>query len=155
MPRRSGIRGGPSLSRRLKNLPDAVRADAVSELTAIGGRLLARAKAETPRRTGALAAALEVKVLPGSLRLRLGLLTKSKQREFFYGFILDGGRRGRTVTIKRGARKGRQLRVSEISPARYNFVFGRRADFRSNELDGFRRNYVKALQRALKANGNG
>jgi Bacteriophage HK97-gp10, putative tail-component len=149
MARRSGIRGGASLAKRLKALPDAVRADAVADLTAIGGRMLTRAKARTPKRTGALAEALEVKVLTGSLRIKLGLLSKGRARKFFYGRILDVGRRGRIVTIKRGPRKGRPMRIAEISPDRYDFVLGGRADFRRNELPGFRERYVKSLKRAL------
>ena len=149
----SAVKGGARLRRTLRRLPDFVKADVVDQLRVAGSRLTAKAKAETPRRTGGLAGAIAFRVLEGSLKLRIGLLTKGQRRRFFYGFILDAGRKAKTVTIKSGKRRGARMRISPIGRNRYNFVFGRRSDFLRNELPGLRSALEKALSRASRGGG--
>lgn len=150
---RSKVRGAAKLRRRLRSMPDYVENEVRDEFNAIGQRMLARAKAEAPRRTGRLAAALAVKVLPRSLNMKLGLLTKARQRKFFYGYILDRGRRAQVVKARRRTASGvttYAMRVRAIAPAQYDFVFGRMRDFRANELPRLRRVLERALTRVAR-----
>lgn len=128
---RSRVEGAPQLRRALRNLEPDVREHLADKLRSVGQRLLARAKMLTPTRPGGggLRNALTYKVAPASLTLSLGLVTKGAQRAFFYGYILDAGRKAKTVTIKRGPRAGSTMRIKAIGVNRYNFVFGRRRDF--------------------------
>jgi hypothetical protein len=135
-------------------MPDESRDEIADALTDGGHQMLARAKAETPRRSGRLANALDVKVARRTLVLRLGLLTKRTQRDFFYGYILDRGRRAQTVTIKRGARKGSRMRIKAISKSRYDFVFGRRRDFSETILPKVRAALERALHNVIKEAGD-
>jgi len=148
------VTGAASLRRLLRRLPDASRQELGEELQRIGNRMLGRAKAETPVRSGKLRAALGVRVGVKTLQLRLGLLTRKAQRAHFYGYILDQGRAAKTVTIRRGKRAGATMRVSGIAPGRYEFVFGRRADFRDQEVSRLRAVLDKVLARASRAAGN-
>lgn len=145
-----GVKGAASLRRLLRKLPDASRQALGDELKAIGDRLLARAKAETPVRTGALRAALGVRVAVKTLQLRLGLVRKADRNRFFYGYILDHGRRARSGTTK----SGRKWAVSAIAPSRYEFVFGRRRDLRDNELPKLRAALERELERAARGAGD-
>ena len=147
------VSGAASLRRLLRKLPDASRQELGQELQRIGNRLLGRAKAETPVRTGRLRAALGVRVGVKTLQLRLGLITKANQRRRFYGYILAQGRAAKTVTIRRGPRAGATMRVSGIAPSRYEFVFGRRADFREQEVSRLRKVLDRVLMRASREAG--
>ncbi len=155
---RNRVKGASKLRQRLRRMPAYVEGDVRDELEAIGNRLLIRAKAEAPRRTGALASALQMKVLPRSLNLKLGLLTKGKRRKFFYGYILDRGRRGQYVTARRRTASGVSvyaMRVRAIAPAQYDFVFGRIRDFRLNELPRLRVALTRALRQVSAGVGIG
>lgn len=92
--------------------------------------------------------------MPKSLRLRLGLLTKRDQSRYFYGYILDQGRRAQRVRIRRGPRKGSFMHIRAIPRDRYDFVFGRRADFMQNELPKLRRVADAILRRAASGIGD-
>jgi len=90
-----------------------------------------------------------------SLSLKLGLVTKRTQRQGFYGFILDQGRKAQTVQAKRrnratGTVSTYSLRVKGIARTRYNFVFGRIKDFRQNELPRLRDALERVLGRAAR-----
>lgn len=102
----SRIRGVRAFRQRLKQLPDAVTTE-ILDLLDEGGRTAAAAmQARARRRTGQLAAGVTYKVLPKSLRLKVGLLGTPRGRaKLFYGFILDRGRKAQTVTVTR-YRKG-------------------------------------------------
>lgn len=155
---RSRVKGVARLRKRLRDMPDHVQADLRTEFEDIGTRLLARAKAETPTRSGGLAAALAVRVLPRSLNLKIGLITKAKRRKFFYGYILDRGRRAQVVKAKRRTAGGISvyaMRIRAIAPAKYDFVFGRRRDFLKNELPRLRRVFERSLARVSGGGGVG
>lgn len=138
------------MRRLLRRLPDVAREELGSEFTAIGARMLGRARAEAPSKSGRLRRALNVKVAIKTLQLRLGLITKANQRGSFYGYILDAGRRARTVTAKRRTATGIStyaLRVRGIPRSRYDFVFGRMKDFRRNELPKLRAVFDRIMRR--------
>ena len=146
----SGVKGTASLRRLLRRLPDASRQALGDELKAIGERLLGRAKAETPVRTGRLRAGLGFTVAVKTLQLRLGLVKKADRRRFFYGYILDQGRKAKTGVSK----SGRRWAVSAIAPSRSEFVFGRRKDFQQNELAAMRKALERELIKASRGAGN-
>lgn len=96
------------------------------ERVAPGARAIAQAGA--PVRTGRLRAAISARVYPKQLRLRVGLLTKGDRRRFFYGYILEVGRKAQTVRARRrtgGGVTSYAYRVSPISAGRYDMVQGR------------------------------
>lgn len=146
----SAVRGAASLRRLLRRLPDASRQALGDELRAIGERLTARAKAETPVRTGRLRAALGFRVAVKTLQLRLGLVKKADRRRFFYGYILDQGRRAKAGKSK----SGRNYRVTAIPSTRYEFVFGRRRDFQQNEIPRLRTVLDRVLEQAARGSGD-
>ena len=149
----SKVKGVAQLRKRLRQMPDFVRSDIAEELRASGQRMLARAKAEAPKRTGGLSGALSFKVAPKTLNMRIGLVTKAMRRKFFYGYILDQGRKAKTVQVKRRTKSGvtsYAMRVKAIPRNRYDFVFGRMRDFRTNELPHIRRALEKALSRVSR-----
>jgi hypothetical protein len=154
MPARSTVKGAGSLRRALRRMPDGSRDKIADALEGAGRRLLARAKAETPSRSGRLRAALSMKVARKTLVLRVGLLTRKVQRDFFYGYILDAGRRAQTVTIKHGPRRGAKMRIRAIPKGRYDFVFGRRRDFIQSELPRVRAALESALHQAIRGSGD-
>lgn len=156
--RGSGVRGAASLRRALNAADPAVRDELGGEMAGITARLLGRAHAETPVRTGFLRGLIKARFLPKTLKIRLGLLTKGDQRKGFYGYILDQGRKAKTVKARRRNADGSvtvyMMRIRSISRERYNFVFGRRADFMANELPRMREAVQRALRRVAKgANG--
>lgn len=155
---RSSVKGAAALRRLFRRLPDAAREEIGNELVGIGARLLARARGEAPvGRTGRLRAALNVKVAVKTLQLRLGLITKATQRKGFYGYILDQGRRAKTVQVKRRTKTGIStyaMRVKGIPRNRYDFVFGRVRDFRKNEMPKLRATFDRIMSRAAMGIGN-
>lgn len=150
--RRSRIKGSKSFRRLLKNVEPAIRAELVQALDE-GGRELQRAMtAAAPRRSGALAGALKHKVLPRSLRLRVGLLTKAVNRKFFYARILEFGRKAQTVTVRNGPRKGRTMNIGAIAPKR--FVYGNHADLRATMARKLKGIWERSLAKAVRGAGN-
>lgn len=151
---KSKVKGASSLRRLFRRLPDAAREEMATFLGGAGARLAGRARAETPRKTGELASKIGFKLAAKTLMLRIGLITKRDQRDYFYGYILDEGRRARRVRITRGPRAGATMNIPGISRERYNFVFGRRQDFVSNELPKFRSVMDRILLRAAQGGGD-
>lgn len=151
---RSRVRGARSLRRTLKALPEASREELGDTMNVIAFRLLGKAKAEVPVRTGRLKGLLSAKVLVNSLTLKLGLVNKRAQRQGFYGFILDQGRKAQVARAKRRNQSGTvstySVRVRAIPRERYNFVFGRIRDFRKNDLPRLRDALDRVLSRAAR-----
>ncbi|KKC24929.1 hypothetical protein [Sphingomonas sp. SRS2] len=151
--------GVRSTRRFLANIEPEARRELNDEFQAIGDRLLGNALAETPRRYGGLVSAIQKRVTIGaSLILRLGLLTRRAKSEFFYGYILDQGRRAGRANAARVRKDGTVERylvnVGAIGRSKYNFVFGRRADFDANELPRLRSIFDRILRRASAGVGN-
>lgn len=150
----SRVKGAASLRRTLKRLPEASREELADTMNVIAFRLLGQARAEVPVRTGKLKSLLTAKVLVSSLTLKLGLVNKRAQRQGFYGFILDQGRKAQVARAKRRNQSGTissyTVRVRAIPRERYNFVFGRIRDFRKNDLPRLRDALERVLGRAAR-----
>lgn len=148
----SRMTGASQLKRTLRRIPEVARIELADALTAIGRRLLARAKGEVPVRTGKLRGLLGFKVAAKTLKLRLGLVTKRAQRDGFYGYILDAGRRAQTVRAKKRRQDGSvstyAMRVRGIGRERYNFVFGRARELKQTEIPELRKVLERVLGRA-------
>lgn len=113
--RRSRVVGAASYRRLLKRLPEAATNQLRELLVAAGPKLIALMRSRLPTRTGKLNAALDAKVTPSTLTLKLGLLTKALGSRFFYGHILDVGRRAQTVTVTRLHRGARSTWANRIA----------------------------------------
>ena len=144
------VKGGASLRRLLRKLEPELNAYLRGELQSITGRLVGRAKAEVPVRTGALRNALRGTVTPKTLVAKIGLVTKATRRRFFYGFILDQGRKHTIIPLP----NGKQRVIPAISRERYNFVFGRRRDFINEGLPRLRTVLERVLRRVAAGSGN-
>ncbi len=158
MARRSQLKGVGKVRRLMKRLPDEARASIVAELDKAAPIILAAARQETPARPGSgrLRAALSAKVFPKTMRLRVGLLTKAKQREFFYGWILETGRKAQTVTARRAGGQPYQMKIRAISPRRYDIVEGRTKQLARRLLrPALDRAFRSALSRAATGNFDG
>lgn len=133
---RAKWKGRAKLKKLLQRLPDTVRTEIAKLFDEKAPAALAFSRANTPKRTGALAAALRVKVYPKRLALRLGLMGKADNTRFFYGRILDRGRRPQTVKAKRTSASGAvtqyTIRVGALPAARFDIVYGRVAAFVRN-----------------------
>jgi len=126
---RSQLAGARSFRKLLKQLPDSAKQEMAGILADAGPSLLAAIAADAPVRTGALKAALQQKLLRTSLRLRVGLINKAANRRFFYGRILEFGRKAQTVTIRSGPRAGALMRIRALQPR--PFIFAKRPKLRS------------------------
>lgn len=170
---RKRIKGDRSFTRLIKRLPEAVRQELTVELHLAGREALAEQQSKAPVGRGALKRGLSMKVLPKTLRLRVGLIGKPINKKLFYGWIQDKGRKAQTVIVARRnvlaeARKfgGRsnsyknialknkikgtyKMRVRGMAPKR--FVSG--VD-RERIFSGFRDIWNKALNKAAAGVGD-
>jgi hypothetical protein len=147
------VKGASQLRRTLRRLPNDTQAELGSTFTAVAQRLGLAAKAETPVRSGRLRGLIGAKALVKSLRINVGLLTRGANRDGFYGYILDAGRRAQTVRAKRRTGTSYALRVKGISRQRYNFVSGRLRDFLRTDLPKVRDAISRGLSRAARGGG--
>ena len=143
------LSGARRVRRLLKRLPDDVRTEMAGVLQQQGPIITAYARAAAPRRTGKLERAIDWRVRPKSLSLRVGLLTKKVASDLFYARILEFGRKAKTVVAKRRTRAGRiayRLRVKPIARDRYDFLSGRARRF---AIESLRPRLDKVWTRAL------
>ena len=159
------LHGAARARRMLKELGPAIEAEMVEELKRLAPMVEAEMKASIPVKTGGLRSAITSKVYPKTLRMRVGLLTKKAKRAYFYGWILERGRRARSVLVRRGPRKyarGRiveaeqtyNLKVSPISRDKYDFIFGAtRRRIQALTKKSLNRVYERALRRASRRAG--
>ncbi len=158
-------RGDKTFRRVMKGMPDAVRKE-MADVLVDGGRDIRRMMAaRAPRRTGALQQGILCRVLPKTLKLRVGLIgTKRGRAKLFYGRILDLGRKAQVVSVRRRKvagsvlSRGRkvagatyQMRVRAIAPMR--FITGRYGDARSIIQKRLRGIFDRALKN-LAGGGN-
>ena len=137
--------------RIMKNLPDEIEAEVVRMYQRKAPVVLAKARSETPVRTGALRNALSFKVYPRTKRMVVGLLTKALNRKFFYGRILEDGRR---AFAQKGKYKDRHIGV--IPASKYDIVGPRMRDFARRFVGGeLKRIYTRALRRIVAGGDNG
>lgn len=104
------VRGDRAFTRLIGRLPDVVRKEMIVQLNTTGREVLALAQAEAPvgpgrYGAGALRNALSMKVLVGSLKLKVGLIGKPINARIFYGMIQEMGRKGGGRGVKRGSQK--------------------------------------------------
>lgn len=95
-------------------LPGAAEQELAVEMAAIGRELLAAQRADVPKATGKLEAALTLQLLLSRLKVRVGLIGiggRAFLGRAFYGRFVEFGRRAQTVIVtrrlKRNGRKGR------------------------------------------------
>jgi hypothetical protein len=101
----SGVRGRTRVRRILKALPDATKQEIVREFDRAGREILPVMKSRAPVLTGATRAGLSYRVLPGSLKLLIGLISTPLGRaKLFYSRIQDLGRKAQVVTVTRFSR---------------------------------------------------
>lgn len=113
---RSRLRGDRNFRKILKQLPSSAQDEMGDILEASGIELLAEMRRDVPVASGALKAGLSSKLLRKTLRLRVGLIGTPRGRaKLFYGFIVELGRKARTVTIKRGPQAGARMRVRQMA----------------------------------------
>ena len=158
MARKSRVKGAASFRRLIKALPDSAHDKLLGFLNAAGPVLKEQIQSQLPvlasprpdRTAGALRASIKFKVTPATLNLKVGELTK--RDVLFYGHILDGGRKGGTVPIKRGKRAGLTMKTS---PLRGLYVLSRaRATFINGSLPGYRTLMDQILQDAARGAGD-
>jgi hypothetical protein len=126
---RKGFSGIGRVRRMLKRLPDEFRAEMEAALKSTGqtirAGMQAKLAATTRKRTGALSSAINFKVYPKSLALRVGIIgraarSRSTIRKYrrqgksvaevrnlnglFYGRVLNFGRRAQVVLVQRRRR---------------------------------------------------
>ncbi len=143
-------------TRRLLNrLPDAVQREVVKTLEDAGPELLAKSRVATPVKTGRLRNALKYRVLPKSLRAQLGIIGKRLNRDLFYGWILEVGRKAgpskhRAQRRLKGGGYGKKYKVNmrAISPNRYDIVQGR---IKTYAKQWFRPRLAAVFERALRS----
>lgn len=98
---RRRVKGDRAFKRIIKRLPQAVAKEMETQLEAAGRQILAEQQARVPTRTGKLRGALAMRLLPKTLKLKVGLLTKAINKRFFYGRIVEFGRKAQTVIATR------------------------------------------------------
>lgn len=98
---RRRVKGDRAFKKLIKRLPQTVAKEMEIQLEAAGRDILAEQQAKVPTDTGKLRQALAMKLLPKTLRLRVGLLTKAVNKRFFYGRIVEFGRKAQTVIATR------------------------------------------------------
>ena len=158
---RSRVRGSKAFRRLLKQIPDAVAKQMLGVLDQGGRSLRTIMRARAPLgKTGRLRAAIDYRVYPKSLRLRVGQLSRSKKAPFYLR-IQDLGRKAQTVTVDRrkvgvnsGLRHGRKkseevasrylLRVRAMKPKR--FISGGFPDLRATIGTGLRGIWDRSLR---------
>lgn len=152
MAKRPHIAGIVGVRKLLRRLPDSVQSEIVRLHQRSGPAVLFRARTNTPRRSGLLASMLSYRVFPKALRLRVGLLSKKHNTRAFYGYILEVGRRAQTVNVSRrtsGGVTSYKMKVSAISPSRYDIVGPRVRDFARRIITPqLRQIFDRALRRA-------
>ena len=119
------MRGDRAFKRLIDRLPDVVRQEIVGELKVTGTQVLAQQRARAPFKTGAVKGSLTAKVLPRSLKLKVGLLGKPVNRKLWYARIIEHGRKAQTVTAKRANTRSYQMRVSATKPRPFIYAFKR------------------------------
>lgn len=99
------VRGDRAFKRLIKQLPAAVRQEILAVMQSQGRDELSKEQSLVARRTGALGAGLTMRVLPVSLKLKVGLLGKPINRKLYYGWIVEKGRKAQTVIVVRQANR--------------------------------------------------
>jgi hypothetical protein len=140
VPRR--VRGDRAFRRLITKLPDVVRQEIVGQMKVTGTQVLAQQRSLAPFRTGATKNALSMRILPKSLKLKVGILGKPLNRQLFYAHIIEFGRKAQTVSAKRANGASYSMRISALPPR--NFIYFARDPL----YQPFRNIWDRALQKA-------
>lgn len=109
MARRRRVRGDRSFRRILKRMPDVIRSEMLEMLDKTGDAVLAQQQRDVPVRTGALRSGLSKRLYKGLVRVRVGLIGQAVNRRLFYARWIEGGRKAKTMIVKRKAPKVENL----------------------------------------------
>ena len=115
-PARRRVKGDRAFRKLLNRMPEAMRTEMLELLDGVGDELLGAMQADVPARTGSLRSALAKRLLRGSLRLRVGLVGRAVARRFFYGRIVELGRKAQTVRVTRKGGRPYAMRVRGMAP---------------------------------------
>jgi hypothetical protein len=155
------VQGAGRTRRLLKRLPADVSGEMVEVLRNKAPAITAYSRMEAPSLTGGLRGKIDWKLYPKTASLRVGLIGKAANRQFFYARILEGGRgfkRSTSKTIRRrlaggGFSRAYRMIIRRISSGRYDFTRGRAAKAATMIL---KPDLEKVWQRALsRAAGGG
>jgi len=147
--RGKALRGMIRVRRLIRRMPAAVRGELVVELAVTGRRIADAVRARTPRKTGRLIRGISSNVLPGTLRLQVGLLAKGRgsRNDRFYGRIQDLGRKAQVVRVTRGRGKSKPYQMRVRAMAGKRFVTGRYPELRRELSDNLKGIMGRALAR--------
>jgi hypothetical protein len=154
---RARVKGAAKVRRMFRAMPDTMRAELAHVMQDVAPKIARQMEARAPVRTGALRAGIKWKVSARTLKMQVGLLgTKRGRAKLFYGYILNFGRKAKTVLAKRRRKDGTvsrySMRVRAIAPQ--HFVTGRMPDLRSALNSRLRDVWDRALQKAAAGAGN-
>jgi hypothetical protein len=142
----SRVRGRAQVRSLLKRLPESVRQEIVRELDRAGREILPVMQSRAPVRTGATRAGLSYRVLRGSLRLLVGLISTPLGRaKLFYARIQDLGRREQTVTAHRLSSSQRATWYANAVLPRWNSAKKWKLSRKPTELGEVYEMHVRAM----------
>lgn len=154
---RSRLKGAKGVRRLMRALPDNMRAELVHVMQDAGPKLARQMQGRAPRRSGALAAGIKWRVQPKALKMQVGLLgTKRGRAKLFYGYILNYGRKAKTVLARRRTATGAISRYSlrvRAYPAQH-FVTGAMPDLRRALETRLRAVWDRVIDRAARGAGD-
>jgi len=140
VPRR--VRGDRAFKRIIDRLPAAVRSEIIVQLNILGRDVLAQERGAAPIKTGTMRDALSMRVLPASLKLKVGIIGKALNKRLFYSHVVQFGRKGGGRGIKRGSAKY-LAGIGATKPR--NFIYTKSRD---EMYAPFREIWTRALNRA-------
>jgi hypothetical protein len=124
MPGGRRIRGDRAFKRLIKQLPDAARQEILGVMQSQGRAELSKEQSLVAVRRlgnrsggelappGGLRSGLSMRVLPASLKLKVGILGKPLNRKLFYGWIVEKGRKPGVVIATRSGALNAQVRAA-------------------------------------------
>lgn len=114
---RGHVEGAREFRKLLDRLPQAMRDEIVEMLDETGTQVGAAARADSSSRR--VTAAISKRLSPASLRLRVGLIGQSVNRQLWFSRIIEKGRKAQTVNVRRRRKAGGistyQMRVRELA----------------------------------------
>jgi hypothetical protein len=134
------VRGDRAFGRLLKQLPDNVASELRQQLNATGRSVLAL---QRRRAKGSLQAGLSYSVTPKRLKLKVGLVGKAINRQLFWGWFVEWGRKAGGRGVKRKSAKYAQG-VGAMAPRHFVYIPG----LREQIYPAYRAIWDRALRQA-------
>jgi len=150
---RSSIKGAASFRRLLRALPDGSVAECNGLLGRAGPVLASNMRSRVGKRTGKTANAIAYRLLPKTMSLKVGLLTKALGRQFFGAHILDVGRPSKAVRVPH-RRGDRPFTMIEGQITAHHIVRAGYDDFRRQYLPEYRGLMDRVLHKAAGGVGD-